>query len=33
MSVGTIIKSVKQLETNDEIKLKFYDGEKKAKVL
>ena len=30
---GNIIKSVKQLETNDEIKLKFYDGEKKAKVL
>ena len=30
---GNIIKSVKQLETNDEIKLKFYDGDKKAKVL
>ena len=30
---GNIIKSVKQLEINDEIKLKFYDGEKKAKVL
>ena len=28
-----IIKSAKQLETDDEIKLKFYDGEKKAKVL
>ena len=28
-----IIKSVNQLKENDEIKLKFYDGEKKAKVI
>ena len=30
---NNIIKSAKQLKTDDEIKLKFYDGEKNAKVL
>ena len=28
-----IVKSVKQLKENDEINIRFYDGDKKAKIL